>query len=307
KFNGKELQNELNLNLYDYGARNYDPALGRFHVMDPLSDLAPMHTPYRFGFNNPVYWRDPTGLIEFGWDDDGNVTSIKTSNQDEINAIMGFFKDNEGASLNDLEAFVFGSMDADEGIFALELEGATITGKSKESNTLDYAGAANDAVGLGGDILNKHTKYKGGSFAVWNGPTGRSFDGIKTNELKFRYSPTNKGFNQYTGKGIKVAKVVKKGSIVATAVLGTIEVGQGVAQDYENYQNTGSTDGKNTAVATTKVVVGIGVGWAAGAATGALIGSSVPIVGTVVGAIVGGVVGYYAGEAAGEMVEQAYE
>ena len=112
KYNGKELQDELELNWTSMDFRNYDPALGRFHVMDPLSDLAPMHNPYRFGFNNPVYWRDPTGLIEFGWDDDGNVTSIKTSNQDEINAIMGFFKDNEGASLNDLEAFVFGVLNS---------------------------------------------------------------------------------------------------------------------------------------------------------------------------------------------------
>ncbi|MEG0696503.1 MAG: RHS repeat-associated core domain-containing protein [Algoriella sp.] len=34
KYNGKELQDELNLNLYDYGARNYDPAIGRFFNLD---------------------------------------------------------------------------------------------------------------------------------------------------------------------------------------------------------------------------------------------------------------------------------
>jgi hypothetical protein len=28
KYNGKELQDELGLNMYDYGARNFDPALG---------------------------------------------------------------------------------------------------------------------------------------------------------------------------------------------------------------------------------------------------------------------------------------
>ena len=32
--------------------------------MDALSELAPNYTPYRYGFNNPVYWTDPTGLFE---------------------------------------------------------------------------------------------------------------------------------------------------------------------------------------------------------------------------------------------------
>lgn len=44
--------------------RQYDNALGRFHNMDRLTELAPSITPYRFGFNNPNYWSDPTGLFE---------------------------------------------------------------------------------------------------------------------------------------------------------------------------------------------------------------------------------------------------
>ena len=31
-YNGKELQNDLGLELYDYGARIYDPAFARFHT-----------------------------------------------------------------------------------------------------------------------------------------------------------------------------------------------------------------------------------------------------------------------------------
>src|SRR5690606_16812535 len=38
--------------------------LGRFNVMDMLSEIAPGHTPYRYGFNNPVFWQDATGLFE---------------------------------------------------------------------------------------------------------------------------------------------------------------------------------------------------------------------------------------------------
>ena len=43
----------------------YDPALGRWHVLDPLADLAPGITPYRYGFNNPVSFTDPTGMYEY--------------------------------------------------------------------------------------------------------------------------------------------------------------------------------------------------------------------------------------------------
>lgn len=94
KYNGKEWQDELGLNWTAMDFRNYDPAIGRFLSPDPVSELMPKMTPYRFAFNNPIYWSDPTGLIEFEWDKKGNVTSIKTSDQDEINTIIEFFKEN---------------------------------------------------------------------------------------------------------------------------------------------------------------------------------------------------------------------
>lgn len=62
KYNGKELQDELGLNVYDLGARLYDPALARFMVQDPMADFVNYQSPYVANDNNPVLYVDEYGL-----------------------------------------------------------------------------------------------------------------------------------------------------------------------------------------------------------------------------------------------------
>jgi len=66
-FNAGSEWNESSL-VYETNFRDYDPAIGRFYANDPLSLQGHSLTPYRFGFNNPVSFNDPTGLYE-QWDD----------------------------------------------------------------------------------------------------------------------------------------------------------------------------------------------------------------------------------------------
>ena len=61
KYNGKELDTKKGLNWYDYGARHYDAALGRWLVVDPLAEKYYSTSAYGYCLNNPVKYVDPTG------------------------------------------------------------------------------------------------------------------------------------------------------------------------------------------------------------------------------------------------------
>jgi RHS repeat-associated protein len=61
--NGKEKDDEIkgSGNSYDFGARIYDPRLGRWLATDPLQIKYPSLSPYHFGYNSPIITIDPDG------------------------------------------------------------------------------------------------------------------------------------------------------------------------------------------------------------------------------------------------------
>ena len=63
KYNGKEEQ-EMPGKWLDYGARMYDPAIGRWHVIDAMAESYYSWTPYKYAMCNPIMFIDPNGL----WD-----------------------------------------------------------------------------------------------------------------------------------------------------------------------------------------------------------------------------------------------
>jgi len=61
KYNGKEWQEELDLNVYAYGWRDYDPAIGRFNKIDRFAEKYYKLSTYSYAGNNPILFVDVQG------------------------------------------------------------------------------------------------------------------------------------------------------------------------------------------------------------------------------------------------------
>ena len=100
KYNGKEFDHYLGLDLYDYGARLYDPALVVWTGVDPLADEYGGISPYVYCGDNPVNAIDPDGkkVIPIRFIGSGEVTYYRSPLQFQ-KAMIAFGKTSFGRQI----------------------------------------------------------------------------------------------------------------------------------------------------------------------------------------------------------------
>jgi RHS repeat-associated protein len=297
KYNGKELQDELNLNVTAMDFRMYDNALGRFYGIDVLAELTPSETPNHFGHNNPVYWSDPSGLWSYkafgNADTSVNMTNSQwLASQRPSDSPMAQLDAMNVNNKNLVSSSPYGSWykkkigqraswEKDNGDFQLE----TITLENIYTNVFVANGGGSNF-----DNSSIALDIGGGIFGAFQGLTASQGQWLGNNG---KYYSSSWGGNQYTGSRSGAFKVAGNYKMAGTATV-IVVAGIGIYNTIEGYQKDGGQFGYNAQMAAASSAGSI-VGGLAGAEAGVLIGAGIGAwfggVGAIPGAVIGGVIG----------------
>ena len=161
-YNGKEFDKDLN--WYHYGARFYDPQLGRWWSVDPMSEF---YSPYNYVGNDPIHFIDPDGMCSDGTcpfcEEQGNLQNPKSTFSDLANSAFN--------SLFDMyeDAMIFAGLKTIEtSIDAVE---------STVNFTIGTARFLYDNPGIAGSLI---LAYPTGGTSIWVQGLGYSLMGWQT-------------------------------------------------------------------------------------------------------------------------------
>jgi len=161
-FNGKELLEDAGLNWYDYGARMYDAALGRWHVTDLMAEKYSSLTPYNYAMNNPVTFIDPDGQdvrLHQAGKDNGRYKKLMTAlallkATDEGRKILSKAENNKDITVYVVGVPFYFSHGSTARRYAHQFSKTRTDWKLKETDIQDIAGTNRFNVFVGLDVTS---------------------------------------------------------------------------------------------------------------------------------------------------------
>jgi RHS repeat-associated protein len=163
QYNQKELNSDFDLLWNDYGARWYDPQLGRWGQIDPLAEKYYAWSGYNYVMGNPIKHTDPNGktVKGFSLDDKGNV------NMDSKKASKNAQTIYSAMTKTPMEAAAFKKWGSSETKFKLKLSATAPDGRHGKT------------VG----VLNKNKDgYEKATVTISTERIGDRFDKVKSDE-----------------------------------------------------------------------------------------------------------------------------
>src|SRR5690554_842976 len=154
KYNGKEYEDALDLKMYEYGARNYDPAVGRFFNIDRLSEKYESLSPYNYTANNPVRFIDVDGEWIDIYDSDGTQFRYMGGG-----SVQKYDKKNkEWIEVEDKSSLSFYIQQVITNLYELETSGptgGTVIGYfNNDSRQVDFRGYRDETYATTGSLYN---------------------------------------------------------------------------------------------------------------------------------------------------------
>ena len=286
-FNGMEGDQEVKGegNSYTTEFRQYDPRIGRWLSIDPYSSLFPFESPYAGFANNPIYWKDPSGLAPTNGEPDKVVEhdgSYSSATQQHIEAGL------PNKNIEDGTVIVHTFKEAAEGnIKSLRYEYDGETGKWNGKEVYSKGDGMYDAIDNGshtGDVSKTFDTYQKG-----NGLTSPSY--LSMNSGWVNPNPSCVGCDDSKPKTSKVGSddvansqekqtsnqhsngdpIVSQEVQNANTILGvTADAAEHLNQYEPKYKSTGKLGPKNGPAPSktfSKVVKGVGFASAIASAT----------------------------------------